>query len=228
MSTNLVIHELAATVDRPIAEAVGLPNRTYTSPEFFQLELERIVAPSWACLGHTCDVPQPGDLRPMRLFGEPLLMARAIGGTVRVFHNVCSHRGNELVWEPCRVKGAIRCPYHAWTYDLEGRLIGTPNIGGPGRHAVEGFDRSAHGLRSVRSAVWLNLVFVNLSGDAEPFEAFIGPLAERFERLGGIGYERRLRPAANHGGFQFEVHANWKLALETTSTPRTCPGSTPP
>ena len=128
MSMYLAISELAAAVERPIADAVGLPNPAYTSPEFFRLELERIFAPSWACLGHACDVPQPGDLRPMRLLGVPLLMARAAGGAVRVFHNVCSHRGNELVWEPCRVKGAIRCPYHAWTYDLEGRLKGTPNI----------------------------------------------------------------------------------------------------
>ena len=214
MSANLAISELAAAVERPIAEAVGLPNRAYTSPEFFRLELERIFAPSWACLGHACDVPQPGDLRPMRLLGVPLLMVRAAGGAVRVFHNVCSHRGNELVWEPCRARGAIRCPYHAWTYDLEGRLMGTPNIGGPGRHAVDGFDRGAHGLRPVRSAVWLDLVFVNLSCDAEPFEEFIRPLAQRFERLGGPGYERRLRPAATHGEFRFDVRANWKLALE--------------
>ena len=141
-------------------------------------------------------------------------MVRAVGGAVRVFHNVCSHRGNELVWEACRTRGAIRCPYHAWTYDLDGRLTGTPNIGGLGRHEVEGFDRSAHGLRPVRCAVWLDLVFVNLSRDAEPFETFIAPLAERFERLGGPGYEDRLRPAATHGEFRFDVRANWKLAIE--------------
>ena len=214
MTTNLAIAELTTTVERPIEEAKGLPNRAYTSPEFFRLELDRIFAPSWACLGHAADIPRPGDLHPVQLLGVPLLMARAAGGTVRVFHNVCSHRGNELVWQPCRVRGAIRCPYHAWTYDLEGRLVGTPNIGGLGRHQVDGFERSAHGLRPVRSAIWLDLVFVNLSGDAEPFEAYIAPLAERFEGLGGPRYEHRLRPAATHGEFRFDVRANWKLALE--------------
>ena len=214
MTADLAIPELSAAVERPIGEATGLANRAYTSPEFFRLERERVFAPSWACLGHAADVPRAGDLRPVRLLGAPLLMARAAGGAVRVFHNVCSHRGNELVWEPGRVKGAIRCPYHAWTYDLEGRLTGTPNIGGFGVHEAEGFDLGAHGLRTVRSAVWLDLVFVNLTGDAEPFEAWIRPLAQRFERLGGAGYERRLHPATTHGELRFDVRANWKLAVE--------------
>ena len=213
MTADLAIPELSAAVERPIGEATGLANRAYTSPEFFRLERERVFAPSWACLGHAADVPRAGDLRPVRLLGAPLLMARAAGGAVRVFHNVCSHRGNELVWEPGRVKGAIRCPYHAWTYDLEGRLTGTPNIGGFGVHEAEGFDLGAHGLRTVRSAVWLDLVFVNLTGDAEPFEAWIRPLAQRFE-LGGAGYERRLHPATTHGELRFDVRANWKLAVE--------------
>ena len=214
MTANLAIPELTAAVERPIEKATGLANRAYTSPEFFRLERERIFAPSWACLGHAADIPRPGDLTPVRLLGLPLLMVRAAGGAVRVFHNVCSHRGNELVWKSCRVKGSIRCPYHAWNYDLEGRLTGTPNIGGLGVHEVDGFDRGAHGLRAVQSAVWLDLVFVNLSGDAEPFETFIGPLAARFERLGGPGYERRLHAAATHGELRFEVRANWKLAVE--------------
>ena len=214
MTTNLAIPELAAAVERPVAEATGLPNRAYTSPDFFRLELERIFAPSWACLGHAADVPRPGDLRPVHLLGVPLLMVRTANGTVRVFHNVCSHRGNELVWEPGRVKGGIRCPYHSWTYDLEGRLIGTPNLGGFGVHEADGFDRARHGLRAVRSGVWLDLVFVNLTGDAEPFETWIRPLAERFEGLGGPGYEGRLHAATTHGEFRFDVRGNWKLAVE--------------
>ena len=206
--------ELVAAVDRPVGQATGLPNHTYTSPEMFDLERERIFATSWACLGHAADAPRPGDLRPVQLLGAPLFMARTTGGAVRVFHNVCSHRGHELVREACRVKGAIRCPYHAWTYDLDGRLTGTPHIGGLGRHDTEEFDRRAHGLRLVRSAVWLDLVFVNLSGDAPPFEAHVAPLADRLRRLGGDGYEARLRPAATHGAVRFDVGANWKLAIE--------------
>ena len=206
--------DLVATIDRPIGEATGLPNPAYTSLEFFELERRRVFEPTWTCLGHAADLPHPGDLRPVRLCGMPLLMVRTETGVVRVFHNVCSHRGNELVWQPGRVAGRIRCPYHAWTYDLEGRLTGTPNIGGLGHHDAEGFDRAAHGLRAVSSAVWLDLVFVNLSGDAEPFEDHIAPLAARLEGLGGPGYDGRLRPAASHGELRFDVRANWKLAIE--------------
>lgn len=214
MTADSTVSGMAAAVDRPIGDAVGLPNRAYTCPAFFQLERERIFAPSWACLGHAADVPRPGDLRPAQLLGVPLFMARTAGGAVRVFHNVCSHRGHELVREARRVRGAIRCPYHAWTYDLEGRLTGTPNVGGPGRHDAEGFDRGRHGLREVRSAVWLDLVFVNLSGDAAPFETHITPLAERLRRLGGDDYEARLHPAGSRGVIRFDVGANWKLAVE--------------
>ena len=214
MSMDAEIAAIAATVDRPIGEAAGLPNVAYVDLEFFELERRRLFEPTWACLGHGADVPRPGDVRPVQLCGLPLLMVRNAPGEVRVFHNVCSHRGNELVWRPFRSKGLIACPYHAWTYDLEGRLTGTPNIGGIGRHDLEGFDRSKHGLRAVPSALWLDLVFVNLSGDAEPFEAHIAPLAERFERLGGPGYESRLNPAADHGELRFDVEANWKLAIE--------------
>ena len=214
MTSQLLASGFADAVERPIGEAAGLPNRAYTCPELFRLESERIFAPTWACLGHAADIPRPGDVRPERLLGTPLLMLRTAAGAVRVFHNVCSHRGNELVWEPCRVKGGIRCPYHAWTYDLEGRLIGTPNLGGPGIHALDGFDREALGLREVRSAVWLDLVFVNLSGEAAPLETHVTPLAERIEGLGGPEFARRLRPAATHGVFRFDVRANWKLAVE--------------
>ena len=214
MTAGLAISELAAAVDRPVGDAAGLPNRAYTSAELFRLELERIFAPSWACLGHAADVPRPGDVRPVKLLGVPLFMLRASAGRVRVFHNVCSHRGNELIREPGQVKGAIRCPYHAWTYDLDGRLIGTPNLGGVGIHDVRGFDRGARGLREVRCALRLDLVFVNLSGGAEPFENWIAPLAKRLEGLGGPGFEDRLNPAATHGEFGFDVRANWKLAVE--------------
>ena len=214
MTENLAISELAAAVDRPIETAAGLPNRAYTSDAFFRLELERIFAPSWACLGHGSDIPRTGDVRPVRTLGVPLAMVRGGDGAVRVFHNVCSHRGNELVREPGRAKGAIRCPYHAWTYDLQGRLTGTPNLGGLGIHEATSFDRAAHGLRAVRSAVWLDLVFVNLSGGGEPFETYIAPLARRLGGIGGPGFESRLRPAATDGEFRFDVRANWKLAVE--------------
>ena len=103
--------DLARDINRPTAEAAGLPNEAYTSEGFLMLERERLFAPTWTCIGHACTVPEPGDARPVDFLGLPLLMVRDRAARVRVFHNVCSHRGNQLVREPCRFAGRIRCPY---------------------------------------------------------------------------------------------------------------------
>ena len=192
----------------------GLPNRAYTCPDFFVWEREAVFANTWTCVGHGCNIPLSGDLKPVGFLGAPLLMLRNRQDQVKVFHNVCSHRGNELVWQPCHVDRLIRCPYHSWTYDLGGNLRATPNVGGPGKNEVEGFDRSGHGLREVRSEVWLDLVFVNLSGTAPPFEEFIAPLQRRVDRLGNMSQFAELRPARDHGSLTIDFSGNWKLDME--------------
>ena len=206
--------ELVERINRPTLDASGLPNEAYTSESFLMLERDRLFSPTWTCIGHACTIPKPGDARPVDFLGQPLLMVRDARGEVRVFHNVCSHRGNQLVRAPCHFARLIRCPYHAWTYELDGALSGTPHVGGPGRHEHDGFDRSAHGLRTIRSAVWLDLVFVNLSGDASPFERHIAPLAGRVYGLTGPSQYERMRPAATHGRFDLDFAGNWKLVVE--------------
>ena len=201
-------------INSSIELATGLPNQAYTSPEFFELERERLFTKTWTCVGQACTIPEPGDVRPIDFLGIPLIMVRTKEGAVRVFHNVCSHRGNQLVREACRVKGVVRCPYHSWTYDLDGNLRGTPHIGGPGKHEVEGFDRNSKGLKSVRSAVWMDLIFVNVSETAPSFEAHIAPLERRLFRLASAEDYARLQPAASHGALELELEANWKLCLE--------------
>ena len=199
-----------AAVERPIAEARGLPNWLYTDAAAFRLEREQLFARTWACIGFGKDVPKPGDVRPVDLMGLPLILLRDKDGAVRVFHNVCSHRGLELVTEPCRVKHHLRCPYHSWTYGLDGALVNTPLIGGVGRNDCEGFDKTRHGLKPVRTAVWFDVVFVNLSGDAPAFEDHVAPLAERWDAFDGA--------AIRHGGpdssIHFDLACNWKLAVE--------------
>ena len=160
--------ELLQRINNETGKATGLPNLAYTSPAFFDQERRKLFAETWTCLGQACTVPAPGDVVPVNLLGVPLIMVRDAAAEIRVFHNVCSHRGNELVWEACSVRKYISCPYHGWTYDLEGNLRRTPHIGGTGKHETEGFTPDAHGLRPVRAAVWLDLVFVNLSETAPP------------------------------------------------------------
>ena len=194
--------------------ATGLPNRAYTCPDFFRWEREAVFANTWTCVGHGCSIPLSGDLKPVGFLGAPLLMLRNWQDQVKVFHNVCSHRGNELVWQPCHVDQLIRCPYHSWTYDLEGNLRATPHVGGAGKNEVEGFDRSGHGLREVRAEVWLDLVFVNLSGTAPLFEEFIAPLQRRVDKLGNRSQFAELRPARDHGSLTIDFSGNWKLDME--------------
>lgn len=202
-------HVLADT-----AHASGLPNSTYTDPECFRIERERIFTPTWAAAGFASDVPERGDVRPLQLMGLPLILLRDTQSRIRVFHNVCSHRGRRLVDAPCRVEGGLRCPYHSWFYGLDGRLRGTPHIGGAGCHTVEGFDKSRHGLREVRSAVWCDIVFVNLSGNAEAFDDYIAPVMRRWHAFWGDSGPDELCPAGTDGRLTLAVESNWKLAVE--------------
>ena len=206
--------DLVRRINGPTADAAGLPNEAYTSERFLTLERERLFSPTWTCIGHACTVPAPGDTRPVDFLGQPLLMVRDAAARVRVFHNVCSHRGNQLVREPCHFAKRIRCSYHSWTYDLDGTLRGTPHIGGPGRHENDRFDRAAHGLKAIRAAVWMDLVFVNLSGGAPPFERHIAGLADRLHALADPSQNGRMRPAATHGSLQIDFDGNWKLVVE--------------
>ena len=195
---------------RPIAEAGGLPNETYTSQAFAAVERDEVLAKTWTCIGVGAWVPAPGDLKPVQLQGLPLLMLRDRDGALKVFHNVCSHRGLQLVTQPCTSKGLILCPYHSWSYALDGSLKATPFIGGPGTKTCEGFERSKHGLKPVRTAVWCDAVFVDLSGEAPAFEDFIAPLAARWADFDFS----RLRHSGADSRFAIEVACNWKLAVE--------------
>ncbi|MDH3636493.1 MAG: aromatic ring-hydroxylating dioxygenase subunit alpha [Gammaproteobacteria bacterium] len=194
--------------------ASGLPNHAYTSEDFFRMEQEQLFARTWTCIGNGCNIPEPGDLQPIGFLGQPLVMLRNRQGAVKVFHNVCSHRGNELVWQACSVKRTIQCPYHGWAYDLDGRLLATPNVGGSGVHSIDDLDRNEHGLCEARSAVWMDLVFVNLSADAPDFETFIAPLQQRIDKLLLREKFTALKPAANHGSYTIDFAGNWKLCIE--------------
>ena len=200
-----------ANVMRPIEEwASGLPNEAYVSDAFAEWEQDVLLARTWACIGTGRRVPEVGDAMPLEFAGLPLFMLRGRDGEVNVFHNVCSHRGMMLMDKPTRTRGAIRCPYHSWTYDLDGSLRSTPMIGGTDSHTCEGFERAKHGLKPVRTATWFDAVFVNLSGDAPPFETFIAPVAKRWKDFDGAD----LRYEESDSSFTLDIACNWKLAVE--------------
>ena len=201
---------VAGGVDCDIEQARGIANGAYTQPGFLAYERDQVFAPTWACIGVGHDVVMPGDVKPIDFMGLPLILLRDADGGVHVFHNVCSHRGVRLVEQPMRVKRTLVCPYHAWTYDLDGRLRGTPHIGGQDKHQCPGFDPCAHGLREVRSAVWFDMVMINLSGDAPPLSDHVGALTARWSHIDPSAFR--------HGGLQssweLDLACNWKLAVE--------------
>ncbi len=191
-------------------EARPLPAEAYVSQSWFESERVRLWSRHWVCLVAASYVPEPGDVMPLDLAGVPLFVVRGHDRGIRVFHNVCPHRGMRLVGASGNTGVVLTCPYHNWTFGLEGGLRLTPHIGGPGRHACEGFDRQHFRLREVASAVWFDQVFVNLSGDAADFADFIRPLAERWSCFD--------ESVLSHGGedsiITFDLKANWKLAIE--------------
>ena len=192
----------------------GLPGAAYTSEAFLALENERIFTDSWVFAGFAHELPRAGDVAPVTVAGRPLLLVRDAELRTRAFHNVCRHRNLKLVDAPGNAGRAIRCPYHSWTYGLDGTLHVTPYFGGREPRAVPpGFDRGRHGLVPVRSATWYDWIFVNLNGAAPPLEEVLAPLRNRLE---GVDLTRLHHIATIDFG---EVAANWKLLLENFIEP---------
>lgn len=194
---------------KPVAEATGLPNDHYIDQRTFEAERDAVFFKNWAAVGFGKDVPETSDAKPISFLGMPLLLVRGTDNTVRVFQNTCRHRGMILVDEPKKIRGVIRCPYHSWCYDLKGKLKTTPHVGGPGQNTHENIDRDNLGLIEIRSFVWQDIVFVNVSGDASPFEDYAGSVIERWAE-----FEKPCYFGGVDSAFDLKVKSNWKLAVE--------------
>ena len=198
-----------ALVRQPIEQAHGLGNAHYIDPAMHDEEKRSVLGATWAGLAVASDVPEPGDAVPLTFLGQPLLLIRDRDGEVRVFFNICRHRGMILVEQPGRIEGAIRCPYHSWCYGTDGRLVSTPHVGGPGRNTHEGIVRKDLGLVEVRSHIWRDVVFINLSGDAMPFEEMHAEAIARWAE-----FDKPMFHGGADSKFTLEVNCNWKLAVE--------------
>ncbi|MEL7343643.1 MAG: aromatic ring-hydroxylating dioxygenase subunit alpha [Pseudomonadota bacterium] len=192
-----------------VATANGLPNAHYTSDDVFAAEREALWFANWAGIGVGADIPEPGDARPIDLLGVPLFMMRGKDNQIRVFQNVCRHRGMTLVSQARRIEGAIRCPYHSWCYNHAGDLVATPHVGGPGQNTHPDINPSDLGLIQVRSHVWRDVVFVNMSGSAAAFEVQHADLIARWSE-----FEAPLYHGGDLGRIQLDCATNWKLAVE--------------
>mgnify|MGYP001818945219 CR=1 FL=1 len=201
--------ETLAAVRQPIETANGLPNAHYVDPDVFDVEKQAVLFANWAGLAVAADVPEAGDAKPIEFLGIPLLLVRDRNGVVRVFQNICRHRGMILVNEAKKIDGAIRCPYHSWCYGTDGRLVSTPHVGGAGHNTHEAIDKSLLGLIEVRSHIWFGTVFINIDGNASPFEKVHAELIARWS-----DYDQPLHHGGDDSKFTLEVNTNWKLAVE--------------
>ena len=198
-----------SAVRRPITQAQGLPNAHYINQAVHAEECQALLASQWAGLAVASDAPEPGDAVPLTFLDMPLLLIRDRQGVVRVFQNICRHRSMILVEEPRKIEGAIRCPYHSWCYSTEGKLVSTPHVGGAGQNSHDGIDRALLGLIEVRSQIWRDVVWINMSGDALPFEEAMAPIIARWAE-----FDKPLYHGGADSTFQLAVNGNWKLAVE--------------
>ncbi len=213
LSEVLDIKKIKA-VNQPIERAHGLPNECYISPEYLMIEREKVFKDKWTVIGVGSSVPHPGDAIPYNLLGIPLIILRDKENKIRVFHNVCSHRGYKLLEKPCSLKNVLRCPYHSWSYNFDGKLVATPHIGGLNIHDSNNFDKSNSNLKEVKSKVWMDIIFVNINDNEIEFDKYVKPLEERWSKFISKEDKNLLVHSKDHGYFSLNVKSNWKFAIE--------------
>lgn len=189
-----------------------MPREYYTSTQILAEERERIFARQWNCVGRACALAAPGDFVVRDVAGESIIVVRDRGGQLRAWFNVCRHRGTQLCRERAgRFPETIQCPYHAWTYGLDGRLIGAPHMQG-----ADGFDKADFPLHAAAVAEHEGFVWVNVHARPEPFAQALSPMLERMSRyrLGALTVGHRAT---------YDVPANWKLVFQNYSECLHCP-----
>jgi Rieske 2Fe-2S family protein len=189
-----------------------LPGECYTSLALLDEERERVFAKSWNCVGRTSRVALPGQFFTKEIAGESLIVLRDRNRELKAFFNVCRHRGTRICREESgRFGETIQCPYHAWTYSTDGRLVGAPHM-----QDVPDFDKAEYSLHRAAIAEWEGFLFVNVGESPEPFEKAFADLQGRFARfnLPGLVVGHRVR---------YDVRANWKLVFQNYSECLHCP-----
>ena len=200
------------TTESYVHGARTLAGRYYTSADVLAEEGERVFSRSWICAGREEQVAEPGDYMLATIAGESIIIVRDRERVLHAFYNVCRHRGTRLCSEAVgKLPGTIQCPYHAWTYRLDGRLIGAPHMAG-----TKDFDLASYPLHQVALARWEGFVFLHLSPHAVPLDVSFAPVMGRFARyhLPTLRTVRRI---------DYSVKANWKLVMQNYSECLHCP-----
>ena len=191
----------------------GLPAKSYTDNEFWEKECNTVLSDGWLFVGFTHEFSKSGDVLPLFIAGNPILLVKNQINKITAFHNVCSHRCLKLVNENKNVGKLIRCPYHSWSYDLQGNLKSAPHIGGTNQHQPKGFNLNEHGLKPIRIHIWHDWIFINLNGKAKKFEEYARPLIKKFE---DVDFNKLKYAATLDFG---KINTNWKFLIENFIEP---------
>ena len=195
-----------------VAGAKTLPGEYYCSPDILAEETEMLFRERWLWVGRASKVSNPGEYFLYEQFGESIIVLRDREGTLRAFYNVCRHRGTRMCSSAeGKFPGSIQCPYHAWTYSTDGRLIGAPHM-----QDVEGFDRNDFPLHAAPVREWEGFIFVSLSQRPVPFETAFAPVMGRLSRF-------NLNALATVARREYDVGANWKLVMQNYNECLHCP-----
>lgn len=215
-----VLADIQRSADLPLEQATTLPPEAFTSEAFYQWEIDHVFKPEWQCLAHISQLPKPGDFLAMDLLGEPLIVVHGKDGAIRVLSRTCPHRGMDImppgfgrdghsIAEPssddataCGNTRLFLCPYHAWTFELDGRLKACPEM-----HQARGFRRDEWGLAEFRSKIWNGFIFVNLDGSASPLANRLSEMDADFGQWNPAGMKLVLQR-------EWDCPFNWKVLVE--------------
>jgi Rieske 2Fe-2S family protein len=198
------------TTGLPASLMPTLPGHYYSDPDIFRLEQQTIFEAMWFCAMRSADLAAPGAFKTVDVGTESILVSRSRSGNVRAFYNVCRHRGARLCTEESgEVKRAFQCPYHAWTYDLDGKLVAAPNL-----TKMPDIDRTEYGLRNVHVREWLGYVWLCLADEPPAFEEQV--VGDVLTRLGDVEAIENYDIDSLQVGrrISYDVKANWKLIIE--------------
>lgn len=190
---------------KPLDEASALPGWCYTSPEWYQREVETLFRKDWLCVGRVEQIPKPGDFFSIEIVDQPMIVVRDEDGEVRVHSAICRHRGAVITQHSGRCRQFV-CPYHNWTYSLSGKLVSIPGTPHP-MAASKRFAQGDYSLSPIRAETWGGFIFINFDDHAEPLLEWLGDLPEF---LGDYGLENMQWTHKD----VIEVDCNWKVWLE--------------
>ncbi len=197
---------------RALVQPDRIHRDVYTDPEIFQLEMEHLWSKTWVFVGHDSQIPGEGDYYTTQIGLQPVMMVRQRDGSVRVLRNRCSHKGAKLVSDVTgNVAGFFRCPYHAWTYRLDGGLRGVPMKGAYANTSFEECD-AARGLAVIASHVYRGFVFARLSADGPDFTEYFGASLSSIDYLADRSPQGELEITG--GVLRYMHDSNWKMFVE--------------